>query len=333
MPNLKKAIQAALVTIDYTGWHWEQIEKALAPAKITRCTPDDKAGISKALKEADVALLGGDLDAQILGEGRNLKWIHCNHAGINNSTLPEVFARGIILTGSAGRSGPVLAEHTFYLLLSLIYHSRLVEDQQRNHVWRNIYTDSRGLYGKTLGIIGLGYTGREVAARARAFGMKVLAYGRSDTPDCANVDRYYSQAAGDGYEELLRQSDVVVLSLRLSDETYHMMDARAFSLMKKTALLINMARGSVVDEAALAEALKNGGIAGAGSDVFEAEPLRAESPLWDLPNMVITPHCTPEMPDMPGNCVEIICENIRRYRAGEPLRNAAVKRDVYTKNK
>lgn len=109
-----------------------------------------------------------------------------------------------------------------------------------------------------------------------------------------------------------------------------MINADSFSLMKNTAYLINMARGAVVDEDALATALKNGDIAGAGSDVFVTEPLQADSPLWDLPNMVITPHCTPEMPDMPGNCVEIICNNIRLYREGKPLINAVDSRDVYT---
>ena len=322
----------ALVTIDYTGQHWEKIEEALRPAKIIRCDPQDDGAIAEALREAEIAILAGDLSDNILEHGKKLKWIHCNHAGINNSSRPEVFERGIMLTSSAGRSGPVLAEHVFYLLLSLIYNSRKIESMQREHIWKNIYIDSRGLYGKTMGIIGLGFTGREVAARAKAFGMKVLAYDREFKEIPQNTDKIYDASKGDGYDELLRESDVVVLTVRLSDATYHMIDSRAFSIMKKSALLINMARGAVVDETALALALKNGGIAGAGSDVFETEPLRSDSPLWDLPNMIITPHCTPEMPDMPGNCVEIICENIRRFYAGEILINAVDMRDVYTKN-
>ncbi|MDR1539830.1 MAG: D-2-hydroxyacid dehydrogenase [Clostridiales bacterium] len=296
-----------------------------------RAKPSDRAKISCALKEADVALLEGDLDDQILDEGKNLKWIHCNHAGVNLSAKPEIFERGVILTCSAGRSGPVLAEHVFFLTLSLIYASRIAEDQQRAHVWKNIYSDRRGLYGKTMGIIGLGFTGKEVASRAKAFGMKVLAYDRVFSEKPENADKFWSADKGDSIDGLLEESDVAVLSCRLSDETYHLIGKREFGIMKDTAFLINMSRGSVVDEREMADALKNGVIAGAGSDVFEVEPLPAESPLWDLPNMVITPHCTPEMPDMPGNCVDIIKENIKRYRSDVELRNQQSKRDVYTK--
>jgi phosphoglycerate dehydrogenase-like enzyme len=276
-------------------------------------------------------LLEGDISEQIFREGKNLKWIHCNHAGVNRSARPEIFERGIILTCSAGRSGPVLAEHTFYLLLSLIYRSRLVEEQQKAHIWNTIYDDYRGLFGKTIGIIGLGFTGKEVASRAKAFGMRVLAYDRSFDGAPANTDAIFSADKGDSIDELLKESDVVVLSCRLSDETFHLIDKRAFGVMKKTALLVNISRGAVTDEAALAEALKAGTIAGAASDVFETEPLQADSPLWDIPNFVMTPHCTPEMPDMPGNCVDIIRTNIAKYRAGEVLVNQQTLRDVYTK--
>ncbi|MDR2571392.1 MAG: D-2-hydroxyacid dehydrogenase [Oscillospiraceae bacterium] len=328
----EKTFSAALVTLGYTGEHWEKIEKSLYPAKIIRCKPSESDKIAKALQEAEIAILDGDIDDNILENGKRLKWIHCNHAGINNSAKPEIFERGIILTGSAGRSAPVLAEHTFYLLLSLIYRSRLLEQQQREHVWQNIYTNCRGLYGKTMGIIGFGHTGREIAVRAKAFNMKVLAYDREFKNIPENADRFFDASKGDDYYELLRESDVVVLAVSLSDKTFHMIDKHAFSIMKDTALLINMARGAVVDEKSLADALRNGDIEGAGSDVFEVEPLQTNSPLWDLPNMVITPHCTPEMPDMPGNCVKIICDNIRLFREGVPLINAIDKRDVYTKN-
>jgi len=328
----KNIINTVLVTLPYTGNHWTELEEALYPAKIFRIDAEDKVAVSVALTEADVAILTGDATEQIWQEGKKLRWIHCNHAGLALSARPLVFEREIILTGSSGRSGPVLAEHTFFLLLSLLYKSRLLDENQRKHSWPGgFYADDRGIYEKTMGIIGFGYIGKEVALRAKAFGMKVLAYDRSFDELPKNADKCYSSDKGESVEELLKNSDVVVIAVRLSDETYRMIDARAFSIMKDSAFLINMARGAVVDEQALFEALQNGSISGCGSDVFETEPLPESSPLWDLPNMIITPHGTPEMPDMPANCVKIIKENIRRYREGLPMLNRIEPRDVYTK--
>ena len=325
-------IKNVLVTVPYDGWYWEELEQALKPANIFRVAGSDTAGVSEALKEADVAILGGNLNQQIINEGKHLKWIHCDLGGINDSAKPQIFERGIKLTGSAGRSGPVLAEHTFFLILSLIYKMHDVSKQQKEHIWNGtMYVDDRGIYGKTIGVVGLGYTGKEVVKRAKAFGMTVLGYDRSRKVVPEGVDKMYGAEEGDHLEEMLKECDIVVVAIRLSDETYHMFDGKAFEAMKPTALFINMARGPIVDESALTEALKTGKIAGARCDTFEKEPLPADSPLWDLPNMVITPHCTPEMPDMRANCLRIICDNIRRYRAGEPLVNQLEPRDVYTK--
>lgn len=331
---MERQIKTVLTTVNYEGWHWDKLAAALAPANIIRADKNDTKAISEALKEADAAILGGDISDQILNEGKNLKWIHCDHAGLNFSARPEIFQRGIMLTGSAGRSGPVLAEHTFFLVLSLIYKIHELSAQQKAHIWGGrMYVESRGLYSKTMGIIGMGFTGREVAKRAKVFGMNVLGYDRNCGEIPEGVDEMFCADKGERVDELLRRSDILVLSVRLSDETYHMIDGRAFEMMKPTSLLINMARGSVVDEAALAAALQTGQIGGAGCDTFEYEPLDSDSPLWDLPNMVITPHCTPEMPDLVAQSLEIICDNINRYREGRPMRNQLAKRDVYTKTR
>ncbi len=327
-----RTIGTVLATVPYTGAHIEKLRSAFAPAKLLQLDKDDAAGIAHALRDADVAVLGGDLDDRYVGASK-LKWVHCDHSGLNNSARPGVFARGLIVTGSAGRSAPVLAEHALFLMLSLIYDSHGLHDAQKAHRWRGIpgYTDRRGMFSKTMGIIGLGYTGAELAKRARLFGMRVLGYRRSVTAPPEGVDVLYCLDRGETIDALLRESDIVVLSARLSDETWHMIGRRELGLMKRSALLINMARGPVVDEEALGAALRAGTIAGAGSDVFETEPLPAESGLWDAPNMIITPHCTPEVPDLWAQGLNIICENIRRYRAGEPMLNMLVPRDVYTK--
>ena len=178
----------------------------------------------------------------------------------------------------------------------------------------------------------MGHTARALAVRAKAFGMTVLGYGRKPEGKAPEgVDRIWYADEGGAIGNLLSESDIVALTLRLSDETYHLIGEKALGLMKPTAYLINMSRGAVVDENALHKALVNKTIAMAASDVFKTEPLPKESPLWDLPNFVITPHCTPEVPDLALNGLEIICENIRRYREGAPLLNCLTLRDVYTK--
>ena len=328
----KNEIKCVLATVPYTGWHLDKLRSAFAPAAVHQVPKGDTQAVANVLKEADVAVLGGDLDDRILS-GPKLRWIHCDHSGLNHSARPQVFEKGLIVTGSAGRSGPVLAEHTFFLTLSLIYDSHGLHDAQKEHRWRGIpgYDDRRGLYSKTMGIIGMGYTGTELALRAKAFGMRVLGYRRSVTETPSGVDRLYCADRGEGIDDILKESDVVVLCIRLSDETYHLIGERQLAMMKPTAYLINMARGPVVDEEALVRALNERKIGGAGLDTFAKEPLPPESGLWDAPNVVITPHNTPEMPDLVARSLEIICENITRYREGRPMLNMLVPRDVYTK--
>ena len=305
--------------------------------EIIRADHNDTANVKNGIKDADTAVLAGDISKEVLDSALNLKWAHCDHSGVNNSAHPEIFERGIFLTSSAGRSASVLAEHIFFLMLSLIYNSRELDKQQRDHNWNNLYKDRRGLFSKPLGIIGMGHTGLALASRAKAFGMTVLGYARSDRcpPELArsHADRMWFQDNGDTIDGLLKESDIVALTVRLSDETFHMIDKKALSIMKPSSYLINMARGAVVDEDALYDALVNKTIAMAASDVFTLEPLPADSPLWDLPNFIITPHCTPEVPDLALSGLNIICENIKRYREGEALLNCLTARDVYTKNR
>jgi phosphoglycerate dehydrogenase-like enzyme len=327
-----RIIKRVLSTEPYTDWHWDKLVDALgSDVEIVRARHSDMQAVKEGIKYADVTILAGDITKEILAAAQNLKWVHCDHSGLNNSAHPEIFERGIFLTSSSGRSAPVLAEHIFFFMLSLVYNSRTLEQQQRDHNWNNLYRDCRGLYTKTLGIIGLGYTGKALAVRAKAFDMAVLGYGRTPGPIPEGVDKVWYADKGDTIDALLKESDIVVLTVRLSDETYHLIDERALGLMKPTACLVNMARGAVVDETALHKALINNTIARAASDVFETEPLPKESPLWELPNFVITPHCTPEVPDLALNGLNIICYNIERYRNGAPLLNQLSKRDVYTK--
>ncbi|HEY4201971.1 MAG TPA: D-2-hydroxyacid dehydrogenase [Devosiaceae bacterium] len=328
-----RQIGSVLATVTYGGRHLEQLQQMFAPAPVIQVAPNDTAAIARILPTVDVAVLKADLTPQFVA-AQNLKWVHCDHSGVNKSARLEVLARrDLIVTGSAGRAAPALAQQTFFFALALTYDVEALVDARRRHQWRQIpgFADRRGLYGKTLGVIGLGYTGKEIAALGKAMGMSVLGYGRG--PDQAGIptlDRFYDAARGERVDALLAESDVVALAIRLTDETYRMIGARELSLMKPTAYLINMARGHVVDEAALVAALHAGTIAGAGLDVFEEEPLPPDAPIWDAPNTIISHHQTAEMPDLVARSLDIIGENVRRYRAGEDLLNRIKPQDVYT---
>ena len=327
-----RTIKKVLATVPYTGEHWDTLVKALEPAEIVRVKHSDTAALMDAIKDVDVALVAGMVNKEMLSAAKNIKWIHADFAGLDALAHPEIFERGILLSSSAGRSAEVLAEHAFYFMLSFIYDARKLEKDQQAHTWDpGAILEKRGLITKTLGIIGYGNTGRHLVKLGRAFGMKILVFNRSTKPVPEGVSKFYSQEKGDTIDELLKESDIVTLAMSLSDNTKHMIDERALSLMKPTAYLINMARGAVVDEEALYKALVNKKIAGCGSDVFEKEPLPQESPLWDLPNMYITPHNTPAVEDKVGASMRYILENIKHYKAGEPLVNVLDKRDLYTR--
>ena len=324
-------IERVLCTLPFADEFVDQVKAAVTPAEFIHCAPDDAAGIGAALQSVDVAIISGDLDERYVA-APNLKWVHCNHSGLTKSARPEVFSKGLKVTGAAGRSAAALAQHGFYFALALTFDSRALLAKQDAHVWRGIpnYGDRLGLAGKTLGIVGLGHTGREMALLGQAFHMRVVAYTRSVQPEQPNVDVLLCSERGDTLDMLIDQADVIMLATQLTDDTYHMFSEREFKRMRNSAFIINMARGPVIDEPALIKALETGEIAGAGLDVFTQEPLPADAPIWDAPNVLITPHMTPALPDRTQRSIDMIVENITRYRAGEPLLNALTQKDVFT---
>ena len=326
-------IHSVLATVSYAGAHLERLRAAFAPAPLTLVSRGDAAAVKRALPDTDVAVLAGDLDRRFIDPALapRLRWVHCDHAGLNQSAGPEVFERGLLVTSSAGRSAPALAEHALFFMLALAYRYPAFLDAQRRHEWGVPGQDElRGLIGRTVGIVGLGHTGAELAVRCRAMGMRVLGYRRSAEP-VDGVDQIYSAARGDALDTLLHESDFVVLAVPLSDATHHLIGARELALLKRGAYVINMARGAVIDETALLDALRSGQVGGAGLDTFAVEPLPPDSPLWDAPNVLITPHTTPQVPDRTGRSLDVIEENVRRYRAGRPLLNLLRPEDVYSR--
>ncbi len=265
------------------------------------------------------------------GPEARLRWAHTGSAGVGAALYPEMLGSDVILTNSAGVMGPPIAETVIAMALYFARGFDLALATTRRREWAKeaIYEPTspvRELGGAMLGIVGYGGVGREVGARARALGMRVLATKRTPAPAPEGVELLFGD---EGLRRLLADSDVVVLTVPGTRETKALIGREQLALMKREAVLINIARGSIVDEPALIEALQGGRLRGAGLDVFAKEPLPPDSPLWDLPNVLITPHVSAVSPRYWPREVELIVENLRRYLDGRPLLNVVDKTRGY----
>ncbi len=245
-----------------------------------------------------------------------LTWIHTCSAGFDQLLVPEIEALGLRVTRSAATHHIPISEWvlTFMLLVSKRFPDLI--DAQRDHRWAP--PDTEELTGKTVGIVGAGAIGTEVARRARPFGMRIIATKR--TP--AEHPLYDRVMAAEGLPSLLREADFVVLACPLTTETEGMIGEEQLRLMKPTAYLLNIARGRLIVEAELIRALEEGWIAGACLDAVAQEPLPPESPLWDAPNLVLTPHSSYRSPLFLERATAEFAANLRRYLAGELLENS-----------
>ncbi len=314
-------IRRALVALRWPPDLRDALAAELAPAAVDVVDRADARAFATALERADVAIIAGNADPRFL-RAPNLRWLHCDHAGVDGYVPKELLERAIVTT-SAGRSAPALAEHAMYLMLALCQQAPRLARAQRWRVWGIPGLEARrGLHGRRVCIIGTGHIGTELARRCRAFDMTVVGYRRRDTEADPAFHECFSSARGDRLVDASAGANVLVVAAGLNDHSRHLVGAEELSVLAPDALLVNVGRGGVVDEAALVDALRRGRLGGAGLDVVETEPLPVSSPLWNLPNVVITPHATPRMADRDARSFDIVRENIARYRAGEPLRNA-----------
>ena len=283
-------------------------------------------------KNIDAAILGTDINSSILAS-ENLKWIHCTHAGVEKSASSQLFDRNIILTSSAGRNAPALAEHAMMFILNMVYDINLIVDRQRSHQFGlgPKYALRTGLMGKTVSIIGLGHNGTELAKRAKAFGCRVIGYDRYPRP-VEGVDEVL-EAKEENLMRIARESDFVVLTVSLNNATYHMIDEKFLSNMKINGYLINIARGGLVDQEALIRALEEKRIAGAALDTVETEPLEQDSPLWDMKNVLITHHCTPTIPEKDDKEWEYVFLNVKAFLEDGEFVNRMKREDMFTQSR
>lgn len=299
-----------IITKEFRQWerHFEQIRQAAPGAVLTvkqagEVTQED-------VHAADVIF--GWPKKEWVTDAPRLRWVQLPSAG------SDAFAGvrlDVPLTKASGVFGIPISEWVVATMLMLTRNLHRYRDQQRAARWEEL-PGAREVYGSTVGIVGLGDLGREVAVRVRALGCRVIGARRTAGATPEYIDAVMP------VDDLLPQSDFLVLALPNTPETRGMISRERLAMLKKGSYLINIGRGTTVDEPALVEALRSGHLGGAALDVFAVEPLSAESPLWQMENVVITPHNSGRSPE--GNAdrrTAIFCENLRRFLAGEPLNN------------
>lgn len=309
-----------LITHRASEQHIATIRAAVPQAEIV--VTHDEAEIAAHMPTANV-IWGSNFSAELLPQCPHLAFIQVSSAGVDRLLSPELLAHPVQLINARGIHGTTIAEHVFLLMLALARQFPAMQQAQQKHEW--IRVSPQLLANKTIGIIGYGSIGQAIGQRAKAFGMRVLALRRNPEPD-----QWADEVWGnDKLHQLLPLCDYVVLATPLTPETRHLIGAPELALCKPTSILINIARGPVVDEPALIAALQNGTLAGAGLDVFYQEPLDPASPLWDMPNVIVTPHMAGHMPNYDDNVLDIFLENLRRYQAHQPLINVVDKQAGY----
>jgi phosphoglycerate dehydrogenase-like enzyme len=312
--------------------------------------PDDRARLEAALGAGVLVLVeGGDAlhealrahpDADVvcsfypptdtLTLAPHLRWIALPSAGAD-----QVFRSGLAQSASSQPGGPIITtangihavpigEFAITMMLMQARHWPQITDLQREARWPDhsgwLALGGRELHGATLGIIGLGNIGRYIARLGHAFGMRVIATRRTAAEGQIDPDADII-VPPDRLRDLLGASAFVVVSVPATAQTRHLLGAEELRAMRRDAVLVNISRGTAIDEAALIAALQEGTIGGAGLDVFETEPLPAESPLWRLPNVIIAPHVSGSTDQYSRRFTDLLLENLAHYRAGEPLRN------------
>jgi len=261
----------------------------------------------------------GNQDPERIAKAKNLRWLQLFSAGADGFIQPGVLRPGAILTNATGGYGLAISEHMMGMLLMLMKNLHLYRDNQRKTLWRD-EGPVTSLEGATVLVVGLGDIGGEFAKRLRPFGAVIWGVKRRPSAKPEYVDRL---ALTEQLDELLPQADVVALALPGTAETAGMFSRRRLSLMKRGAFLLNVGRGSAVDQDALAELLENGHLGGAGLDVTDPEPLPAEHPLWKAKNALITPHVSGgfHLPQTLDRIVGIAARNLSHFLHGEEMEN------------
>ena len=288
-------------------------------------------GIENHLRDTEVAITWS-LRPEQFKAAPKLRWIHSPAAAVHQLMFPELVNSDVLLTNAREIHGPVVAEHAIALICALAKCLPQAARFQQKHIWGQTLIwerrpRPRELAGATLGLVGLGSIGRAVAKHAANLGMHVIAV--REHPEKEHPPSVQEVFPTSQLEALISQSDYVVLAAPVTPNTRGLIDARGLTKMKPDACLVNVGRGSLIDEAALVNVLREKKIGGAALDVFEEEPLPPDSPFWDFENLLITPHTGGMTDRLWERHYSLISENLRRYFAGQPLLGLVDKKQGY----
>mgnify|MGYP001217859658 CR=1 FL=1 len=311
-----------LINTDLTPNQRQRIESVSDQIHVTQ--PQGQAELLLDASDSDVIF--GGFNKTLFDTCSKLKWVQVLGSGVDGALFPEFVESQVILTSAKGFVGTHLADQTWALLLGLL---RGIGRAVRERTWDNrmsIRHATWELSGRTLGIVGMAGTGLEVARRASGFEMEIIAV---DPEAVATPSFVKSVRKMEGFYDLLAESDIVSICAPLTKETENLFDLSAFRQMKSHALLINVTRGRIVNGPDLIRALEDGLIGGAGLDVTPEEPLPSDSPLWDMPNVIVTPHVAGGSPIRQDRTVDLFCQNLERFLSGKPMISQIDKRKGY----
>ena len=287
--------------------------------------PAVKEKLDALLAEAEV-IFGSRLPQNVFRRAPKLKWIQALDAGVEKILDAEMVKSSVILTNVSGIHATPIGEFILEMMLMFVKRAPFCFELKQKKQWQR-FTPSV-LRGKTVGILGLGSIGREVARLSKAFGMRVIATRRS-VKRAGRARNVALVLPPEQIRQLLSDSDFVAITLPFTAETDKLIGEAELRAMKSTAYLINIGRGGIIDEGALVRALSENWIAGAGLDVFATEPLPVDNKLWELPNVIFSPHVAGGMEDYNIKATELFCENLRRYLDGKKLFNVVNKKVGY----
>jgi len=287
---------------------------------------DDFSGEFDTLLAKTEVIYGFRLPRNFLDRAPNLKWIQVMSAGVDRFLTSEFLRSPVMLTNVSGIHTTPIGEFVMEQTLMFVKGAARCFEMKQQKQWARY--NSGILRGKTVGIVGLGSIGKEVARLSRSFGMRVLAMRRSSlrTKNTRNVDLMLSR---EELPQLMAESDFVVITLPYTPETDKIIGEKELTMMKSTACIINIGRGRIIDEEALVRALSTNRIAGAGLDVFATEPLPLQSKLWELPNVLFSPHVSGGMEDYNLHATTVFCDNLKRFLEGKRLFNVVGKKRGY----